>query len=355
VVREYAMEQLDASGETGATQLAFAQYFKRMAEEAEPDIRSGNQVAWVRRLSREHENVKAALAILLDAEPREGAAFVGSVQSYWSAQNYSYSERRAWLAKALGAGELPPTLHARLLNGMTRCEAHLGRSDAAVRYGREAVQAARLSGDADVLGVALGGFGNALSVFGDLRAAREVFAEYAEIARELGSAHSLSVALGCLGEVARMTGDLQAASAYYEQALNAAGRQVRSNPSGIILANLGGVSLEQGDYAAASGYYRESLAIVTELKNSLWTSIALDGLAAVALDAGEGEKAAALAGAAEALSEEAGSPLEAWEQSLRARYTSALRSALDVTTLKREWMRGRAMTLREAAVAALGE
>ena len=355
VVREYAMEQLDASGETGATQLAFAQYFKRMAEEAEPDIRSGNQVAWVRRLSREHDNVKAALAILLDAEPREGAAFVGSVQSYWSAQNYSYSERRAWLAKALGVGGLPPTLRARLLNGMTRCEAHLGRSDAAVRYGREAVQAARLSGDRDVLGVALGGFGNALSVFGDLCAAREVFAEYAEIARELGSAHSLSVALGCLGEVARMTGDLQAASAYYEQALNAAGRQVRSNPSGIILANLGGVSLERGDYAAASGYYRESLAIVAELENSLWTSIALDGLAAVALDAGEGEKAAMLAGAAEALSEEAGSPLEAWEQSLRDRYTSALRSALDATTLKREWLRGRAMTLREAAVAALGE
>ncbi|MGB7924339.1 MAG: tetratricopeptide repeat protein [Pyrinomonadaceae bacterium] len=152
-----------------------------------------------------------------------------------------------------------------------------------------------------------------------------------------------------------MTGDLRAANAYYEQALAAAGRNVRSNPNAITLANLGGVSLEQGDYAAASGYYRESLAIVAELENRLWAAIALDGLAAVALDAGDGEKAAMLAGAAEALSEVAASPLEEWEQSLRDRYVAELRSTLDAMTLERQWARGRALTLREAAEAALGE
>lgn len=354
VVREYTLERLEASGEAEAVRLKFARYFKRMAEESDRDIRSGNQVASVRRLSREHDNLKAALAILLSAEPPEGAAFVGSIQSYWSAQGYSDSERRAWLVRALDVEELPPTLRARLLNGLTRCEVHVGRSEAAVRYGREAVEAARASGDLDVLGIALGGFGHALSVAGDLSAAREAFKESTEIARELGSSHSLSVALGSLGEVARIAGDLQAASTYYEQALAAAGRHARSNPNGIILANLGGVSLEQGDYAAASGYYRESLAIVTELENMLWASTALDGLAAVALEAGDAEKAALLAGAAEALCEAAGSPLEEWERSLRDRYVAKLRSTLDLRTLERQWARGRAMTLTEAAAAALG-
>jgi len=354
VVREYAVEQLEASGEAGAARLAFARYFKRLAEEAVPAIRSGNQVQWVRRLNREHDNLKAAMRILLGAEPREGADFVATVQSYWSARDYSYSERRVWLAKALEAGELPPALRARLLNGLTRCEARLGRSEAAVMYGREAVEAARDSGDRAVLGIALSGFGNALSVAGDLRGAREVFEEYAEIAREIGSAYSLSVALGCLGEVMRMTGDLEAASGYYEQALEAVGRHVRTTPSGIILANLGGVSLEKGDYAAAGAYYRESLAIVAELENNLWSAVALNGLAAVALDAGEAAKAALLAGAAEAMCEAAGTPLEAWEQSLRDRYTAALRRTLDPATLEREWARGRALSLREAAAAALG-
>jgi predicted ATPase/serine/threonine protein kinase len=355
VVREYALERLEASGEAEAVRLEFARYFKHMAEESDLDIRSGNQVASVRRLSREHQNVKAALSILLAVEPREGAAFVGSVQSYWSAQGYSDLERRAWLVKALEAGELPPTLRARLLNGMSRCEVHLGHAEAGVRYGREAVEAARASGNLDALGIALGGFGHALSVAGDLRAARAAFGESAEIARELGSSHSLSVALGSLGEVARIAGDLRAASDYYEQALDAAGRHARSNPTGIILANLGGVSLEQGDYAAASGYYRESLAIVAELENRQWTAIALDGLAAVALNKGDAEKAAMLAGATEALYEAPDYPLEEWEQSLRDRYVMRLRSTLDAAALEREWSRGRAMTTREVVAAALGE
>jgi tetratricopeptide (TPR) repeat protein len=187
-----------------------------------------------------------------------------------------------------------------------------------------------------------------------LNAAREAFGESAEIARTLGSSHSLSVALGSLGEVARIAGDLKAASDYYEQALDAAGRHVRSNPNGIILANLGGVSLEQGDYLAASGYYSESLAVVTELENRQWAAVALDGLAAVALEAGNAERAAMLAGAAEALCEAAGSTPEKWEQSLRDRYVEKLRSTLEAGTLARQWARGRAMTLREAAEAALG-
>ena len=354
VVREYAIEQLEASGEEYATRLSFARYFKHMTEEAELEIRSGNQVAWVRTLNREHDNLKAAMAVLLVAEPQEGAAFVASIQSYWTARSYNFAERQAWYVRALDVGPLPPAIRARLLNGMCRYESHVGRPDSAVEFGRQAVEAGRASGNKDVLGIALSGLGYALSVVGDLVAAREVFEEYAEITRPI-SPFSLSVALGCLGEVARMSNDLETASTYYEQALDAAGRHVRSNPNAIVLANLGGLSLEKEDYASAATYYRESLAIVAELQNSLWAAVALNGLTAVALSAGDGRRAALLAGAAEALCEEAGTPLEAWEQSRRDRNAAALRSALDATTLHLEWTRGHAMTLQEAAAAALDQ
>ena len=310
---------------------------------------------WVRRLSREHDNVKAAMAVLLVAEPLEGAAFVASMQPYWNAQAYSYSERRTWYLKALEVSKLPSALRARLLNGLSRCESRLGHAEAAVVHGREAVSMARVCGNRDALGSALSGLGNALSVAGDLQAADDVFNEYVDIARELGSPSRLSVALGCLGEVARMRGNLNAASTYYEQALDAAGWHVRSDTNAITLANLGGVSLEKGDYAAASHYYRESLKIVAELENSLWAAVAINGLASIALDAGDQDKAALLAGAAEALCEVAGTPLETWEQSLRDRYVSALRSTIDAKRLDPEWERGRTMTLREAAAAALGD
>jgi non-specific serine/threonine protein kinase len=353
VVREYAREQLEASGEAAAVLMEFARYFKGLADEAEPEIRSANQLTWVRRLSREHDNVKAALALLLGAEPREGASFVASVRSFWVAQYYSFSEQRAWYMKALEAGVLPPAVRAKLLNGLSGCEDRLGRFDAAVAYAREAVEAARASGDRAVLGTALNALGRALRGVGDLSSARNVYEESVANAREFGHLHSLSAAFCCLGEVARITGDVRAARAYYEQALEAQGRQVRSIANAIPLANLGGLSLEDGDYAAASGYYRESLAITAALEDGFSTAIALDGLAAVALEAGNGQKAALLAGAAEALCQAQGSPLDAWEQSLRDRYVAALRSTLDAATLEREWGRGRAMTLREAAAVAL--
>jgi predicted ATPase/serine/threonine protein kinase len=355
VVREYALEQLEASDEAGAARLEFARYFKRMADEAEPEIRSANQVTWVRRLSREHDNVKAAMALLLTAEPREGAAFVASVRAFWLAQQYSCSEQRVWYAKALEAGALPPSVRARLLSGLSACETRLGRLDAAAAFGREAVEAGQASGDRVALGVALTGLAGALMAAGDLSATREVFEEAAANARESGHRHSLSASLTGRGEVARLMGDFRAARAYYEQAIEARGRHVRSVTNAIPLANLGGVSLEEGDYASAAGYYRESLAITAELEDSSSTAIALDGLAAVALHAGDAGKASLLAGAAEALYQAQGDPLDPWEQSLRDRYVAALRSTLDAATLEREWARGRAMTLREAAAAALAE
>lgn len=353
VVREYAIEQLEARGEASEARLRFARYFKSMVEEADPEIRSGIQVPWVRQLTRDDDNIKAAMALLLVTEPLEGAAFAARVQSYWNAQSYSYSERRTWYVKALEVADLPPVLQARLLNGLTRSESRLGRPEAAVAHGREAVAAGRASGDRDVLGMALSGLGNALSVAGDLDAAREVFEEYAAIARELHSPFRLSVALGCLGEVARISGDLDAASAYYEQAVHAAGSYTRSVPNATTFANLGGVSIEKGDYVAASRYYRESLMIAAQLGNRLWAAIALNGLAAVAVDAGFEQQAALLLGAAEALCEASGTPLEAWEQSLRDRCVTRLKGGLEDTMIAREWARGRELTLAEAAAAAL--
>lgn len=353
VVREYVAQKLEESGEAEAIKLAFAGYFKRMVEDADTEIRSGKQVEAVRRLTREQQNVVAALEILLERSPEEGASLTGSIQSFWTAQGYGDSERREWLFRALSAHRLPPSLRARLLNGLTRCEIHLQRPQEAVQHGSEAVREARASGDRDVLGIALGGFGHALSIGGNLSAAKEAFEESAAIARERGSAHGLSVALGCLGEIARIGGDLKGAKRYYEQALDAVGRDSRSVPTGIILANLGGVSLEQNDHPAARTYYRHSLSIVAELENLLWASVAINGLGAVALSEGNNEKSAMLAGAAEILCQVGGSPLEQWEQSLHDRFVSELHSRLDPKVLKHWWAKGKALSLKEATVEAL--
>ena len=65
-VRQYAREKLRESGEEDAVQERHAGFFLALAEEAEPEMSGPDQEAWLRRLEREHANLRAALAWALD-------------------------------------------------------------------------------------------------------------------------------------------------------------------------------------------------------------------------------------------------------------------------------------------------
>ena len=60
-IREYGLEALKTSGEMEATRRAQAVYYLRLAEEAEPELTGPQQIMWLERLEREHENLRAAL------------------------------------------------------------------------------------------------------------------------------------------------------------------------------------------------------------------------------------------------------------------------------------------------------
>jgi len=74
-LREFGLEQLARSGELEATRQAHAEYYLRLAEEAQPSLRATEQGRWMARLEQEHENLRAALFWLL------AQAQVGSEQS----------------------------------------------------------------------------------------------------------------------------------------------------------------------------------------------------------------------------------------------------------------------------------
>jgi predicted ATPase len=72
-VRQYAREKLRESGEEEAVQGRHAGFFLALAEEAEPELAGTQQEAWLKRLEREHANLRGALAWALDpavAKPR---------------------------------------------------------------------------------------------------------------------------------------------------------------------------------------------------------------------------------------------------------------------------------------------
>src|SRR6266516_5328677 len=60
-IREYATEQLAASGEEATVQERHAHYFLRLAEEAEPHWSSPEGDLWLEQMEREDANLRAAL------------------------------------------------------------------------------------------------------------------------------------------------------------------------------------------------------------------------------------------------------------------------------------------------------
>jgi predicted ATPase/transcriptional regulator with XRE-family HTH domain len=60
-VREFALEQLQASGERTALERRHAAYYLVLAERATPALKGAEQAVWSLRLQREHANLQAAL------------------------------------------------------------------------------------------------------------------------------------------------------------------------------------------------------------------------------------------------------------------------------------------------------
>ena len=112
----------------------------------------------------------------------------------------------------------------------------------------------------------------------------------------------------------------------------------------------------QGDDARTIDVLRESLGLSRALRDAYALGYGLIGLAGALVAVGQGERAARLYGAAEALREVTGTPIQySGHQALYERQLAALRAQLDVDAFEAAWTEGRTMTLEEVVAEALTE
>ena len=62
IIRQYAREKLEESGEADEVRGRHAAFFLALAEEAEPELEGPQQGLWVEQLEGEHDNLRAALS-----------------------------------------------------------------------------------------------------------------------------------------------------------------------------------------------------------------------------------------------------------------------------------------------------
>ncbi|MEU0388678.1 BTAD domain-containing putative transcriptional regulator [Streptomyces chartreusis] len=108
-VAEYAAERLDESGQRADAERAHLAYFRELARTTDPLLRGPGQLAAIRRLEREYENLRTALrhAVALRDE-QEALCLTLSLVWYWQMRDLRV-EARNWCREVMALGPDPFT------------------------------------------------------------------------------------------------------------------------------------------------------------------------------------------------------------------------------------------------------
>jgi tetratricopeptide (TPR) repeat protein len=189
---------------------------------------------------------------------------------------------------------------------------------------------------------------DARSDLGDYKRAHDLARECLSLARETGDPWLNGQLLILLGELARIQGDYDQALSLYSERL-ALMQQVGDRWSvAVVFHNIGQVAQHQGDYVRARALHVEALKLHRELGAQRGIALGLEKLAGVAGAQWQPARAARLLGAAEALRQAVGSPVEGTDRPDYERFVAVARAGLDEKSFASAWAEGRAMTLEQA-------
>lgn len=304
-VREYGWECLHLCKEDESIRQAHAIYFLAVAKQAEPHLKGREQLAWLRRLEQEHENVRAALQWLIKKQETEAALHLaGALWRFWHIRGY-WSEGQHWLNLALNlpGAESFPQERAKALGGAGRLSLHLGDTTAGrnqleacvalyrelgdkqglaesltmweVNYRHapltlrplleESISLAREIGDRWILATALLGLGCFSLSHESSQAARPSLEESAALFREVGDIHGLMAGLRALVPIEAMEEDISQAVTLAQELLVQA-RELDNMPDMIeALYLLSYVASLQEDSAHGIPHAQEGLMLAREL------------------------------------------------------------------------------------------
>jgi predicted ATPase len=268
-IHEYALEQLAASGEGEAIRRQHVSFFLILAEEADPKLRSSEQLAWLQRLEADDANLRAALAWSLGDEGRadhhnreQGLRLAGALSWFWHLQT-RYNEARSWCDRALALSDSAEqgSIRARALQAAGLAAQMQGDFAYARRRFEESLALWRELGDKQGIAFSLAWLAAAVSMLRDFATAYSFAEESVLLCREMEDKWNLALALDMLGATHNDMGNHATARPLIEESL-ALFRSL-GDRWGItdVLSHLGGMAFNHGDYTAARAWLEEGLAI----------------------------------------------------------------------------------------------
>ena len=341
-VQQYTLEALRGADAEAATRDRHLDYYLEFAEQAEPGLKSDAQLLWLKRLDKEHDNLRAALAWSAQHTRHDTAQLrlAQALHYFWQRRGY-WSEGRRWLEGAIANYDAHKNSHSpdgdlclakaivaegwlayqqgdyggtreRLERGLVLAQAsddlvtaalvlglqaqltsYAGNLDDGLRLSAASVASARRSGDHWTL--AWADYIHGMIVYRrDEAAARVALDESVRLFREVGDKRSIAAYLIVMGYITANTGELEAARSIFEEALAIGNELEDKNLQLTGSSNLAHLARLQGDAARAAELYEQVLAQAQDLGQKEAIAFCLDGLGHIRIAQGNLDTASQL-------------------------------------------------------------
>jgi predicted ATPase/class 3 adenylate cyclase len=356
-IREFGLEQLEASGDLEPTRRRHAEHFLGLAAEAEPHLGGPDQGRWLDRCEQEHANLRAALGWAVDqgqAGPAQAAA--GALWRFWQQRGH-LTEGRQWLAEALTmpSGLAPTPSRAKALTGAGGIAWWSDRAAARAFYD-EALAIERRLGDPARLAEALYNEAFAVADEHDLDTAARLLDEALALFRQVGDERGAARVLVMQVVPDAMAGAWERVVARLEEVAAIFGRLGDRLDLAFDLIWLAWAHGRAGRPDEARATALAALELFAAAENATGIALTLLDLAFLLTWEGRHADALRMAAAAERVREEAGGgPMTGFGGMLEGDPVAEARVHLSQAAAERAWQEGRAMPLAEATALARGD
>jgi predicted ATPase len=303
-IREYGGEQLATTGDAAPTRQRHAQHFLALAEEGEPHLTTPDQVPWLDRFEREHDNFQAAFQWTTEAgELERGLGAAAAMWRFWLQRGH-LSAGRIWLERLLhSAGEHHTTVVAKAHLAAAGIAFWQGDYDAAHRQSQKGLAVSQALDDRPGVAEATYNLAFVSPAVGlaageldwlpeSIKQLRDAMTRFEELDDRAGVAKSK----GAMALFLAGVGDFESARPLFEEAIAGC----RDLGDMFHLANiLGeyGYGLQMlGHHQEARAPILESLGLFHRAGNLMGVGLALEALAALELAEGRHERAIRLLG-----------------------------------------------------------
>lgn len=391
-VREYALELLDASADAEEVRNRHARYLVALAERIGMHLRGPEPGAWLDRLEREQDNLRAALAWSLGdhgslGEPVTALRLAAAFWPFWHMRGRLH-EGHAWLERAISQGErVDPATRAGAFLMLANVANNLEDHDQAASLYGESLRLFEQIGNRPSVASAQVGIGMVATSRGDYDTAAELLVQALEYFQASGNEGASVPCLFALGRLAIAQGEYAQAMAALTRARDLCapddigGRtyvslelshleRLRGNldtaaqlaaaclawfreigerrAEASALAELGQVALARGDLAGADRQLSEAATMHLAIRDELGVVTCLEALACLAAEMHLPELSATLRGVSDTWRARSGTQrTHAERQSLDRAMSIAMQEA-DASEIDRALVSGAALELDAA-------